>query len=235
MARRGIVLSLLLLLVLVGCGELGDASSDKAVVTRVVDGDTMKVELADGTKETVRLLLVDTPETKHPELPVQAFGPEAAAYAEETLSGENVTLHYDESKRDTYDRLLVYLHVNGVDFNKSLIEKGLARVAYVWEPNTERAESYYKVQQKAKQQGKRIWSIEGYVKETEDGGFRKDVEADKAKEEHSYDPFGADRDCSDFSSQKEAQHFFQEAGGSKEDPHRLDGSDQDGIVCEGLP
>ena len=47
-----------------------------------------------------------------------------------------------------------------------------------------------------------------------------------------YDPAGPDRDCGDFSSQAEAQAFYEAAGAG--DPHRLD-SDGDGVVCESLP
>lgn len=49
-----------------------------------------------------------------------------------------------------------------------------------------------------------------------------------------YDPFGTDKDCGDFSSQGEAQAFFEATGGPASDPHRLD-SDDDGRVCESLP
>ena len=42
---------------------------------------------------------------------------------------------------------------------------------------------------------------------------------------------GGDMDCSDFSSQAEAQAFFEQAGPG--DPHRLDG-DNDGVACEAL-
>lgn len=44
-----------------------------------------------------------------------------------------------------------------------------------------------------------------------------------------------DRDCSDFGTQAQAQAFFISAGGPSRDPHRLDGSDNDGIACESLP
>jgi endonuclease YncB( thermonuclease family) len=43
-----------------------------------------------------------------------------------------------------------------------------------------------------------------------------------------------DRDCSDFSTQAQAQKFFIDAGGPSKDPHRLD-ADGDGIACESLP
>jgi len=43
-----------------------------------------------------------------------------------------------------------------------------------------------------------------------------------------------DYDCSDFSTQKEAQAFFESNGGPANDPHRLD-QDKDGVACETLP
>jgi endonuclease YncB( thermonuclease family) len=45
---------------------------------------------------------------------------------------------------------------------------------------------------------------------------------------------GADRDCGDFSTQADAQSFFIDAGGPRNDPHRLD-ADGDGVACESLP
>jgi excalibur calcium-binding domain-containing protein len=51
--------------------------------------------------------------------------------------------------------------------------------------------------------------------------------------ERSYADAG-DRDCADFSSQNEAQRFFEEMGGPSEDYHNLD-RDGDGVVCETLP
>ncbi len=231
-----------------------------ATVTRVVDGDTMKVELENGREETLRLLLVDTPESVHPNKPVQPFAIEASDYAKKTLTGKNVKLQIDVSERDKYGRLLVYLHVDGYDFNKSLVEKGLARVAYVWAPNTSRADEYYEAQKIARQAGKGIWSIEDYARED---GFN-DATADSGESEKEassksgpviagaktdedsgsrtdsptglkFDPDGPDRDCGDFSTQREAQAFYEAAGGPAVDPHRLDGRDGDGIVCESLP
>ena len=42
-----------------------------------------------------------------------------------------------------------------------------------------------------------------------------------------------DKDCSDFSSWKQAQHYFKKHGGPRYDPDRLD-ADHDGIACEDL-
>lgn len=43
----------------------------------------------------------------------------------------------------------------------------------------------------------------------------------------------ADKDCSDFKTQYEAQAFFEANGGPDSDPHNLD-RDKDGKVCENL-
>ena len=49
-----------------------------------------------------------------------------------------------------------------------------------------------------------------------------------------YDPFGPDRNCSDFDTYEEALAFFLAAGGPDEDRHRLD-VNGDGMPCESLP
>lgn len=56
---------------------------------------------------------------------------------------------------------------------------------------------------------------------------------DDPKTERSYSTSG-DYDCSDFSTQEEAQEFFESEGGPGDDYHNLD-RDGDGVVCETLP
>jgi micrococcal nuclease len=153
-----------------------------AKVVRVIDGDTVKV-LVNGKEETLRLLLVDTPETVHPNKPVQPFGPEASSFAKKTLSGKEVELELDVGERDKYGRLLVYLHADGKMFNKLLIEKGLARVGYVYAPNTKHVDEFYKIQQTAQKKEIGIWSIENYA--AEDEGFHVAEKKSEAKETQS--------------------------------------------------
>jgi len=215
-----------------------ESNKKTATVSRVVDGDTIEVEM-DGKTEDVRLLLVDTPETKHPSKPVQPYGPEASEFAKNVLSGKEVTLEFDGSKRDKYDRLLAYVWVDGKNFNKMLLEEGLARLAYVYEPPYTHYDAFVKAQTKAVNENRNIWSIDGYV---QDDGFNGDVtqETDTKEEDTSgeyngdYDPFGDDRNCGDFDTHDEAQAFFEAAGGPDSDPHRLDG-DGNGVACESLP
>lgn len=101
-----------------------------AVVTRAVDGDTIRVRTARGT-ETIRLLGVNTPETHHPTKGVECFGPEAAAFTARRLTGRAVTLELDVEHRDTYGRLLAYVEVDGRRFNDVLLRRGYARLLVI--------------------------------------------------------------------------------------------------------
>src|SRR5512146_2664264 len=58
-------------------------------VTRVIDGDTIEVQLG-GAQEDVRLIGVDTPETVKPDTPVQCFGPQASHFTKNLLEGKRV-------------------------------------------------------------------------------------------------------------------------------------------------
>jgi micrococcal nuclease len=97
-------------------------------IVNVVDGDTFKA-LIDNAAETVRLIGIDTPETKDPRKPVQCFGKEASAMAHSILDGQRVRLEADPSQdnRDKYGRLLRYAYLpDGTSFNKMMIEEGYA-------------------------------------------------------------------------------------------------------------
>lgn len=139
-----------------------DVKGIRAVVVRVVDGDTFVARMANGKEERVRMILVDTPETKHPRLGVQPFGPEASSFTKSQLTGKTVTLEFDVQERDKYGRLLAYVWLNHQNYNKLLIEKGLARVA-VFPPNTKYVDEFRAAQAVAQREKKGIWSIENYV------------------------------------------------------------------------
>ncbi|UAC49168.1 thermonuclease family protein [Bacillus aquiflavi] len=134
----------------------------KATVINVVDGDTIDVRFEDGKKERVRLILVDTPETKHPKKPVQPFGPEASDFTKDTLLHQDIKLELDVEERDRYGRILAYVYVNEKMINEMLLEKGLARVA-VFPPNTKYVDQFRAIQEKAQKEERGIWSLENYV------------------------------------------------------------------------
>ena len=145
--------------------------SVKATVERVVDGDTMKLKL-DKTKEvvTLRLLLVDTPESVKKGVDPQPYSIEASNFAKNTLkAGDTVYIEYDEGdKTDKYDRHLGYLWYYSNDnsnwqmFNETLISQGYARVGYIYSQKRH-LDEYYKAQDYAKSNKLNIWSVDGYV------------------------------------------------------------------------
>lgn len=128
-----------------------------ARVTRVVDGDTIHVDL-DGKDETVRYIGVDTPETKKPDTPVQPFGPEASEFNEKLVRGKTVCLEKDVSERDRFGRLLRYIWLrDGRLVNEELLREGLATIS-TFPPDVKYVESRYLPAQREAQEARRnLW------------------------------------------------------------------------------
>jgi micrococcal nuclease len=139
---------------------------EKAIVKAVIDGDTFKAEFSNGEVETIRLLLIDTPETVSPNVPEQPYGKEASDFLKRHLIRHSVVeIEKGIEERDKYNRLLAYVWRDGKNINKALLEEGLARVAYIYEPNTKYLNEFKRAERKAKEERKGIWSIDGYVTE----------------------------------------------------------------------
>ena len=85
-------------------------------------------------RSLARLLGIDTPETVHPERPVECFGPEASARTAALVPpGTAVRLERDVEARDRYDRVLVYVFraADGLFVNRALVEEGYARTLWI--------------------------------------------------------------------------------------------------------
>ncbi len=126
-------------------------------VSSVTDGDTIKV-VVDGRIERVRLLGIDTPETKDPRKPVQCFGVEASNYTKSLVDKKYVRLEIDKSQgdRDRYDRLLRYVYLqDGTEVNAELVKQGYA-VAYLRYPVAQ-TENYKELQSNAEESGLGLW------------------------------------------------------------------------------
>jgi micrococcal nuclease len=98
-------------------------------VTKVVDGDTLDIDALDGDRLTtrIRLIGVDTPETKKPNTPVMYYGPEASEFAKSLADGKRVTVWLDtiSKTRDRYGRLLAFIRLpDGRVLNEVLISEG---------------------------------------------------------------------------------------------------------------
>ena len=147
--------------------ESGNSDIIAGVVVRAVDGDTAVVKV-DGQERRVRFLGVDTPETVHPNKPVQFYGKEASNFTKESLNGRRVWLEYDENPQDRYGRHLAYIWLKNPKtinestirdsmFNAKLLLGGYAKVMII-KPNKRYESVFKKFQDEAKQARLGVWS-----------------------------------------------------------------------------
>ena len=96
------------------------------IVTEVTDGDT--IELGDCRR--IRYLGIDTPETVHPEKPVECYGPESSDINKQLVLGKKVLLFKGNKDKDMFGRSLRYvvLTENSIFINHYLVENGFAKV-----------------------------------------------------------------------------------------------------------
>jgi micrococcal nuclease len=127
----------------------------RVFVTRVVDGDTVEVQIG-GREEDVRYIGVDTPETVKPEEPVQCFGPEASDFNHRLVEQQWVRLVFDEERRDVYGRLLAYVYLEDRFVNAELVRRGLARTLTI-PPNDRYAKRFKRLQIAAARAGRGLW------------------------------------------------------------------------------
>lgn len=127
----------------------------KARITSVVDGDTVKVRFANGAKATLRLIGIDTPETKKPGTPVQCGGHAATARMKKLAMrngrGRSVTITTDPTQdlTDRYGRLLAYVGVPGTDFGRTMVSAGWA-TTYVYKARFQRVNAYRSAERSAR-------------------------------------------------------------------------------------
>ena len=148
---------------LLSCGggrapiELGPHRELTATVTRVVDGDTVKVRL-DGRRDTVRYIGVDTPESVKPGTPGQCFAKAASAYNRRLVAGQRVTLRTDAEPRDRYGRLLAYVYRrrDGLFVNAALVRAGYATILTI-PPNVAHVRALLRLERAARGAGRGLW------------------------------------------------------------------------------
>lgn len=212
-----------------------------AKVTEVVDGDTIKVDLGNGNIKTVRYIGIDTPETVDPRKSVQCFGKEASAKNKELVGGGTVGLEKDVSETDKYGRLLRYVYMGDLFINQELVAQGYAH-ASAYPPDVKYQDKFTTAEQQARTSNKGLWgtcntpSPTPKPATTNSGTTTTGESTGTSNTQQSNTYSGGDKDCKDFSTQAEAQAYFNSKGGSvTNNVDRLDGSDHDGRVCESLP
>lgn len=139
------------------------------VVRRVVDGDTIQVALLrpNGTlskeTESIRLIGIDTPETKRPDTPIECFGKKASAATASLLPPNTpVRLERDVEERDRYGRLLAYVFraSDGLFVNHELVRTGFA-ASYPYPPNVAYSDVFRDAADAAQAVGVGLWGMCG--------------------------------------------------------------------------
>ncbi len=157
-ARRYLLFFLVLYVVSCASPSRNNEDANLLTVKRVVDGDTFWVD--DGTEKgmKVRLIGVDTPETVHPQKPVEFFGKEASDFVRKLLEGQKVKLEYDVQEKDHYGRALAYVYLeDGTFLNAELVKKGYAQVMTV-PPNVKFSDLFLDLQKDARERNLGLWN-----------------------------------------------------------------------------
>jgi len=122
--------------------------------TRVVDGDTIVLD----RNEKVRLIGVDTPETKDPRKPVQYYGKEAYEFTRSLVEGKKARLEYDQTRVDKYQRTLAYVYLeDGTFLNAEIIKQGYG-FAYTRFP-FKFLEEFRKYEKEARENERGLWAF----------------------------------------------------------------------------
>lgn len=213
------------------------APTVEASVLRVIDGDTIEVRITEappgspvaiGETVKVRYIGIDTPETVHPNKPVEKFGKEASEFNHSIVDEHSVYLELDIGPWDRYDRLLAYVYLDSQGFamvNAMLVALGFAN-ASPYPPNVRYESQFRELEATARTLELGLW----YTPKVEEE-FPNDTSTEKTPCNCS----GPDLNCGDFATHAEAQACYEYClSQGRGDVFKLD-RDEDGQACESLP
>lgn len=158
------------LLLLSGLAVAGFTTAPAKVV-RVVDGDTLKMEM-NGRIENVRLIGIDTPESKVNKKAkkdaarssqdiktIVSLGKSATNFTKSIVKpGDLVDIEQDVQPRDRYGRLLVYVYLkSGKMLNEEIIAAGFASVMTI-PPNVRHQERFLRAYRSAREERRGLWA-----------------------------------------------------------------------------
>src|SRR6478609_4991629 len=137
-----------------------DPLATTATVLKVVDGDTMDIVDDVRGRLRIRLLGIDTPETKKPGYTVGCWGLEASEFAQSTLLGQRVAFVTDPSQGmyDRFGRSFAYVDkADGWDYSVEAARAGAAH-SYVYHVHpSARADEIAAAEQEARAAGRGLW------------------------------------------------------------------------------
>jgi len=147
-----------------------NAQNLTTVVIRVIDGDTIKMNIQ-GKPESVRLIGIDTPESKanakamrdsnrsgQDMAAIVSQGKEAAAFTRSKVKkGDTVRLETDVQERDKYRRILAYVWLSdGTMLNEAIVRAGYAQPA-TFPPNVRYQDLFLEAARDARRNGRGLW------------------------------------------------------------------------------
>ncbi|MCF6189206.1 MAG: thermonuclease family protein [Cocleimonas sp.] len=141
------------------CTSSSLSSPESATVKWVYDGDSLLLT----DKRKIRIIGIDTPETKHHRQKAQAYGAKAKEALRELLKSFNyqVTLRYGKERKDKYKRTLAHVYlVDGTNISNWLLEQGYAKTL-AFPPNVALADCYKNSEEVAQAQLLKIWRYKG--------------------------------------------------------------------------
>ena len=130
------------------------SSKNQVVLTKIVDGDTVKVLLED-TEQSVRLIGINAPEAN------DCRGDWSRTEMEKLLTGQTVFLEEDPTQgdKDKYDRLLRYIHTgSGLNVNAEMVEIGAAK-EYTYDKDYKYKRMFIDAQDTAKINKLGVWGV----------------------------------------------------------------------------
>jgi len=201
-----------------------------ARVIRIIDGDTIEVDLGNGNKKTVRYIGIDTPETVDPRKSVQCYGKEASAKNQELVGNGIVGLEKDISETDRYGRLLRYVYMGDLFINQVLVSEGYAH-AVSYPPDIKYQDKLRQAEQQARTNNKGLWSACSSTTPKPASQSTSQTPATNNTYQQNTGGYSCNcsKTCTQISSCAEAQYQLNTCGCSVRD------ADGDGIACDGAP
>jgi endonuclease YncB( thermonuclease family) len=123
----------------------------------VYDGDSLLLT----DKRKIRIIGIDTPETKHHRQKAQAYGAKAREALRALLKqlDYQVELRYGKERKDKYKRTLAHVYLpDGTNISNWLLEQGFAKTL-AFPPNIALAKCYKKSEEVAQKQLLKIWRL----------------------------------------------------------------------------
>ena len=180
------------------------SSNFSGTVTKVIDGDTLDVTTIEGETITVRLALIDAPETD------ESGFYEAKNFMTEQCLDKNSEVDPDNNQGLTYGRIVAVVYCDGVNVNEAILDNGFADVYQDFCDVSEFADSN--------------WAQEHGCSSNNSNKDNEDKVESSGINNNQLDNNGKDLDCKDFGEKNIP------VGGN--DPNNLD-ADGDGVGCEG--